>query len=111
MSGNPYDPLDVNGRLYQAMSTLLDEFDDLTSREKVLAISAIARIQVMFMKLREEPGVNTNTGSKVRQYEEAFKTNATRSRKRIKRRTDDVDIVAALEQFDDNERLANSELE
>lgn len=105
MTASPLDPLDVNGRLYTAMSTLLDNFDDMSPREQVLAISAIARIQVLFMKIREEPGASPNTGSAVRKYEQAFKENAARSRKRLKPRTDD--IIAAIEQFEDNERLAN----
>ena len=112
MSGSPLDPEDVNGRLYSAMSMMLDDFDDLDVRERVAVISAIARIQVLMMKIREEPGAVASSGSKVREYEEAFKANATRSTKRIKRRT--TDIVAALdaiEQFEDNERLATGELD
>lgn len=84
---NPRDPLNVNDRLYKEISRLLDQLgeggDDITIRERIAALVAIGRIQVLFMGLRKEksddPAV---TGSAVRKYAGAFKAHDTRRRKK-----------------------------
>jgi hypothetical protein len=95
---SPDDPKNVTGRLYDAVSKLLDGFDDMTVREQVAAVSAIARIQTLFPQIRETSGVSKR-GSTVRQYEQAFKTNASGGRKSLPRSTiaDDDDFDAELE--------------
>lgn len=77
------DPKNVNGRLYNAISTLLDNFDDMSVREQVATVAAIARIQVLFIKLREEKIESANAGTAVKRYEKAFEANAARKRKRV----------------------------
>jgi hypothetical protein len=90
---NPDDPKDINGRLYDAISNLLDKFEEMTVREQVAVVSAIARIQVQFPKIRETSG-DSRRGAVVRQYTQAFKANAGRRRKSAPRSTipdDDLD--------------------
>lgn len=79
------DPLNVNGRLYRAMSTLLDTFEEMTVREQVATVSAIARIQVLFIKLREEKYDTGSAGTALKRYEKAFAANAARRRKGVSR--------------------------
>jgi hypothetical protein len=76
------DPLNVNGRLYEACSKVLDEIKsdrDLTVRDRIAAITAVGRVQVMFMGLRKESGNDADAGSAVRKYAKAF--DATGKRK------------------------------
>jgi len=86
---NPRDPLDVNTRLYHHISKLLDELDkrnaheNVTLRERIAAIIAIGRLQIMFMGLRKEAKDDHITGSTVRKYTSAFKTHDTGRRKKI----------------------------
>jgi hypothetical protein len=86
---NPRDPLDINTRLYHHISKLLDELDKrdagetITLRERLAAIIAIGRLQVMFMGLRKENKDNVSTGSTVRKYTAAFKANDAGRRKKI----------------------------
>jgi hypothetical protein len=77
------DPKNVNGRLYDCISILLDNFQEMTVSEQVRTVAAIARIQVLFIKLREDGGVATNTGTTVKKYAKAFEANAARRRKRV----------------------------
>jgi hypothetical protein len=79
------DPKNVNGRLYDCISSLLDSFQDMTVSEQVRTVSAIARIQVLFAKIREEPGAYnaSNSGQTVRKYAKAFEAHATRRGKTI----------------------------
>jgi hypothetical protein len=96
---NPDDPKDINGRLYDAISRLLDNFEDMTVREQVATVSAIARIQVVFPKIREMSG-GSQRGAVVRQYAAAFQANADRRRKNGARpdtAADDFDDDAELE--------------
>lgn len=79
------DPKNLNGRLYDAMSRLLDTFDDMTVREQVATVSAIARIQMTWIKIRENANATANSGTTVKRYEKAFAANATRKRKPLAR--------------------------
>jgi hypothetical protein len=95
------DPKNVNGRLYDAMSTLLDSFHDMNVREQVATIAAIARIQVAFIKLRDESYGSgaIYSGTAVKRYEKAFAANAAR-RRHVGTRNGDVPL---LETLDDDE--------
>jgi hypothetical protein len=80
----PLDPRNVNGRLYEAISKLLDNFDDMTVREQVATVAAIARIQVLFQKIREEQGaIPSSAGTTVKRYAKAFEAHAARGRKAV----------------------------
>jgi hypothetical protein len=82
-SPDQLDPLNVNGRLYHAISSLLDDFPDMSIREQIATVTAISRIQVTFIKLREEKVEPPNVGAAVKRYETAFAKNANRKRKAI----------------------------
>jgi hypothetical protein len=82
------DPLGVNVRLYNQISEILHHLEngpDVTLRERIAAMIAIGRIQVMFMGLRKEKLVDASTGSSVRKYSKAFQANDARGRKAIAR--------------------------
>ena len=71
------DPLNVNKRLYLQLGRLLDDMeaadreDRMTFPQRIQALVAVGRIQVLFSTLRkqanDEPG-----GSEVRKYSAAF---------------------------------------
>ena len=101
MTARPLDPLNVNGRLYQQMSYLLDQVETdpaITFRERLAAVIAIGRIQVMFVNLRKESSDDGTSGSAVRKYATAFK-NAGRGRKKIARSS----TPAITDQSDDDD--------
>jgi hypothetical protein len=79
------DPLKVNERLYKQVSKLLDDMErpnnELTVRERLAAVIAIGRLQVIFMGLRKEVTDDAGTGSSVRKYSAAFKNAARRGKK------------------------------
>jgi hypothetical protein len=79
------DPLSVNIRLYRQISQLLTQLeqaeDGLTIRERVAALVAIGRIQVLFVNLRKEKFNDAAiAGSKVRKYATSFKAHDARRR-------------------------------
>ena len=87
MTARPLDPLNVNGMLYQQMSYLLDQIETdpaITFRERLAAVIAIGRIQVMFVSMRKENSDDGSSGSAVRKYATAFQ-NAGRGRKKVAR--------------------------
>lgn len=73
----PADPLNVNARLYQQISVLLEQMEDknadkkLTIRERIAALTAIGRIQVLFVGLRKERS-SVGSGASVKKYTGAF---------------------------------------
>jgi hypothetical protein len=79
---DPRDPLNVNRRLYDQISKLLDQLDErdsrelVTMRERIAALVAIGRIQIIFASLRKEKGHDNASGSSVRKYSAAFTANA-----------------------------------
>jgi hypothetical protein len=104
---NPRDPLDVNQRLYGQISKLLDQLDDrdsretVTMRERIAALVAIGRIQVIFASLRkEQPNDYASGGSSVRRYQAAFKANApgrrTKNTRSSATRSPDDDSLEAI---------------
>jgi hypothetical protein len=83
------DPLQVNARLYMQISELLNQLesgdgDRITLRERIAALVAIGRIQVLFVGLRKEKGIyHPDAGSSVRKYSTAFSKNDPGRRKKI----------------------------
>jgi len=76
------DPKNINGRLYDQISKLLDQLEskNVTLRERVSALVAVGRIQTIFVGLRKERREPDIAGSKVRQYTGQFTANAARGR-------------------------------
>lgn len=79
------DPLDVNVRLYRQVARLLtdleagDTEDKITIPQRINALLAIGRVQVIFSNLRRASADDPDRqGSSVRKYAQAFKTHATR---------------------------------
>lgn len=82
------DTLSVNARLYRQVSELLLQLETnrhVTLRERVQALVAIGRIQVLFVGLRKEKGADDTAGSTVRKYAGAFKNDAGRRAARSRR--------------------------
>ena len=80
------DPLGINVRLYNQISEVLHQLENdghVTLKERIAALIAIGRIQVIFMGLRKEKYDDASTGSSVRKYAKAFKTHDARGRKAI----------------------------
>lgn len=79
------DPLQVNARLYNQVSELLKQLETgehITIRERFQAMTAIARIQYVFVTLRKEKISHVDAGSSVRKYAKEFEQNAARGRKK-----------------------------
>lgn len=78
------DPLQVNARLYRQIARLLDQLEeadkDITMPQRINALIAVGRIQIMFATLRKREADDPRTaGSTVRRYSAAFQsTNAAR---------------------------------
>jgi hypothetical protein len=71
-------------------------------RDRIMAMTAIARIQTAFMGLRKE-GDNEPTGAAVRKYATAFKaSNAARSRKKVSGTTTSSDYDPPWDDDDDD---------
>ena len=83
------DPKNINARLYNQVSHLLDQLetgDTVTLKERIAALVAIGRIQTIFLNLRlkgdkDEPA----EGSSIRKYTTAFQAHDTRRRKAVAR--------------------------
>jgi hypothetical protein len=108
------DPLGVNVRLYNQISEVLHQLENserVTLKERIAALIAIGRIQVIFMGLRKETTHDASAGSSVRKYSKAFQANDARGRKAIARAkpepepSGDDDIIGdALRDDDDDDR-------
>lgn len=74
------DALNINSRLYKQLGRLLDELEKwdetLTIPQRINALIAIGRIQVMFVGLRKEKNDPGREGSSVRKYARAFQNAA-----------------------------------
>jgi hypothetical protein len=84
-----HDPLQINSRLYNQIARLLDDLEakdakqNLDIKERIAALIAVGRIQIMFVNLRKENLSGTGSGSAVRKYKQAFaKANAAGGRKK-----------------------------
>jgi len=81
---NPFDPEDVNRRLYHQVSALLSQIEErdsgekLTMRERVQALIAIGRLQQIFVAMRKGGNDAGGTGSTVKKYAAAFSNAADR---------------------------------
>lgn len=84
------DPHNVNSRLYNQLGRLLDELEKwdeaVTIPQRISALLAIGRIQVLFATLRKENDDPEREGSSVRKYARAF-TDAARRRTAKPRRS------------------------
>jgi hypothetical protein len=78
ISFNPFDPEDVNKRLYMQVSALLTQLEEresrakITMRERIAALIAVGRLQQVFAALRKANPHDPNRGSTVRKYAGAF---------------------------------------
>lgn len=80
------DPHNVRGRLYDQVAKVLDELERKPKRgeepiglkERVSALTAIGRLEVIFVGLRKEDTGGRASGSAVRKYANAFQQNAAR---------------------------------
>jgi hypothetical protein len=87
VSFNPFDPEDVNKRLYMQVSALLTQLEEresrakITMRERIAALIAVGRLQQVFAALRKANPHDPNRGSQVRKYASAFEPDAARRRK------------------------------
>jgi hypothetical protein len=88
MSVSNMDPKNINGRLYEQVARLLDDMeaadrdDTMTFPQRINALIAVGRVQIMFAGLRKaEAREHGAAGSAVRKYAAAFKSpNAARRR-------------------------------
>lgn len=81
------DPLKVNERLYRQIAKLLDQLeagddteDGITIPQRINALIAVGRVQIMFANLRKAAANDGHDpGSEVRKYSQAFaKANGAR---------------------------------
>src|SRR5580704_2065700 len=75
------DPLNVNARLYAQIARLLDQLEaedvegGITIPQRINALIAVGRVQIMFASLRKLANADTSTaGSEVRRFASAFAT-------------------------------------
>lgn len=80
------------------MDALLNQFHEMDVRERIATISAVARIEVVLLKLKEATYAPDRSGSTVRRYEKAFAANAARKRKALTGAA-----IALVEDLDDDE--------
>lgn len=73
------DPKNINGRLYEQISRLLDDMEradadeTMTFPQRINALIAVGRVQIMFAGLRKaEARESGSAGSSVRKYAAAF---------------------------------------
>jgi hypothetical protein len=108
-SGEKIDPLEINVRLYRQVSELLNQLEQgvgITMRERIAALQAIGRIQIIFLNLRKEKlGDNAYAGSAVKKYSEAFKADDAGQRKAVAGPADEPDTIDIdWDDDDDDER-------
>jgi hypothetical protein len=86
VSFNPFDPEDVNKRLYMQVSALLTQLEEresrvkITMRERIAALVAVGRLQQVFAALRKANPHDPNRGAQVRKYATAFASDGPRRR-------------------------------
>jgi hypothetical protein len=100
------DPLSINVRLYHQVSEMLHQLENspnITLRERIAALVAIGRIQVLFVNLRKEKFDDASAGSSVRKYAAAFKTHDARRRKAIAGAAEPEPEPTVDDPFDDDD--------
>ena len=79
------DAHNINARLVAQVSRVLDDLEDkklpIGPKERIMALLAIGRLQMLFVALRKRGGDSDNAGSSVRKYSKAFKAHAGSGRK------------------------------
>lgn len=98
----PIDPLNVDARLYEQVSLLLDQLQDpgVSIRERIMALAAIARIRISYVKLNDNQD-SADAGSTLRKYSEAFANNAITGRGKRPRRATAADDAADDAEWDE----------
>ena len=75
------DSHSINARLMNQVSRVLDDLEDrnlpIGPKERIMALLAIGRLQMLFVAMRKRGGDSDNAGSSVRKYSKAFKTHAS----------------------------------
>jgi hypothetical protein len=72
------DPLNINARLYKQLGRLLDDMEAadrderMTMPQRIQALIAVGRIQVLFNSIRKGAVDDGSAGSTVRKYAAAF---------------------------------------
>jgi hypothetical protein len=72
------DYLNINARLYRQVSKLLEQLEEgehVTLRERIQALVAVGRVQVIFLNLRKEQLGDDEPGSTIKKYAAAFRKN------------------------------------
>ena len=79
------DSHSINARLMNQVSRVLDDLEDrnlpIGPKERIMALLAIGRLQMLFVAMRKRGGDSDNAGSSVRKYSKAFKAHAGGRRK------------------------------
>lgn len=104
---DPVDPLNIQPRLQQWVSELIEAREDMTMGEQIRAIAAISRLMVNNVALRKETGGGGATGTEVKRFAKAFAANADRRRKNLAGSA----AYAALQFDDDGEHDDDSDME
>ena len=79
------DAHSINARLLKQVSRVLDDLEGeaaIGPKERIMALLAIGRLQVLFVAMRKAGGDHDNAGRSVRKYASAFKTHANASGRR-----------------------------
>jgi hypothetical protein len=104
------DPLQINSRLYNQIARLLDDLEAkdakqrLDIKERIAALIAVGRIQIMFVNLRKENLSGAGSGSAVRKYSKAFtKANVASGRKKAAGRGRAAAAELADDDFSDDD--------
>jgi len=91
------DPLNINARLYAQLGKMLDQLEAgdsmITLRERIAALIAVGRLQVIFKGLRSKDPESHSVGTTVSRYSNVFAKNAARGRETSRG-------TAAVVQFD-----------
>ena len=102
---NDLNAYDINGRLIRQVARVLDDLEDrnlpIGPKERIMALLAIGRLQMLFVALRKRGGDSDNAGSSVRKYSKAFKTHASGGRKGAARPV--AEELADLDDDDDTD--------
>lgn len=91
------DPLNVNARLYKQLGKLLDDMEAadrderMTMPQRIQALIAVGRIQVLFNTIRKGSIDDGSAGSAVRKYAAAFAGSHAASRRKSNARPVAVD--------------------
>ena len=80
------DSHSINARLLAQVSRVLDDLEGeaaIGPKERIMALLAIGRLQVLFAALRKRGDDSDNAGRSVRKYAKAFKAHAGGRRAKV----------------------------